>query len=131
MSIKIKNYIKDVLGITALENKIKSLEKTNEEIKDRLFSLRRRCEEVTEDNRLVLRHVNTLNSQFSVVSDLNNPKYEPSVVIVFRRGNEEIVKSYVFHNNTLEHIHRFLEGFGKDNNRIDQPRGFPRPRFRY
>lgn len=129
--MNIKNYIKKALGITSLENEITRVKRENEDIKDKLFSVRRMNEEVMQDNRVILRHVNFLNSQFSVASDLHPSKYEPSVVLIFHRGAQEIVKTYTFNNHTLEDIHRILEGFGKDNNRIDQPRGFPYPRYRY
>lgn len=129
--MSIKNYIKKAFGITSLESEISKLKRENEQIKDRLFAIHRISEEISQDNRVVLRHVKLLNSQFSVVSDINNPKYEPSVVLIFHRGAQEIVKTYTFNNHTLEDIHRMLEGFGQDNNRIDQPIGFPRPRFRY
>jgi hypothetical protein len=129
--MNIKNYIKKALGITSLESKIAELNHTNEQIKERLFSVRRSNEEISEDNRVILRHVKLLNSQFSVVSDINPRGYEPSVVLIFHRGAQEIVKSYNFNNHTLEDIHRMLEGFGRENNRIDQPRGFPSPRYRY
>jgi hypothetical protein len=129
--MSIKNYIKKALGITSLENEIANIKRENKQIKDRLFSIQRRTEEVYEDNRVILRHIKFINSQFSVVSDIQHSKYEPSVVIIFHRGTSEIVKTYTFDNGTVEQIYSMLEGFGRDNNRIDKPRGFPNPRWRY
>lgn len=128
---KIKKWIKRSLGITALEQRIKWLEKQNEAIKDRLDLVHRHVERVNDDNRLVLNHIRFINTHFSVVADINPSGYEPSVVIVFMRNGQETVKSYCFENHTTEHIYRILEGFGKENVRVDKPRGFPRPRWRY
>lgn len=128
---KIKDYIKRILGIRELEIENSLLKNRLEKVIDKHEELFRMASEVTNDNRLILRHIKFLNSQFLVASDVNPAQYEPSVVLIFNRGAQEVVKSYTFNNHTVEEIHRFIEGFGKDNNYIDQPRGFPRPRFRY
>ncbi|PXY44503.1 hypothetical protein [Flavobacterium hydrophilum] len=128
---RIRQYFKSVLGITKLENEISLLKRKNNSIVDKLETHSRWLNEMNSDNKLILSHIKFLNSQFSVISDINHPKYEPSVVIILRRGSEEIVKTYTFNNRTVEEIHRFLEGFGKENNRYDQPRGYPSPRWRY
>lgn len=99
--MNIKNYIKEAFGITSLESEISKLKLENEQIKDRLFAIHRISEEISQDNRVILRHVKLLNSQFSVVSDISDPKYEPSVVLIFHRGAQEIVKTYTFNNGLL------------------------------
>ena len=129
--MNIKNYIKKALGITSLENEITNLKRENEQIKDKLYTIRSRVEEVFNDNHVILRHIKFINSQFLVVSDIDFSNYNPSVVLIFNRGSEEIVKTYTFNNHTLEDIYRMLEGFGKEVNRIDKPRGYPSPRYRY
>jgi hypothetical protein len=133
----IKNYFKKVLGISALENileKLKNqnslLQSDNNNLKNKLNFLMDSTGEIHQDNKLILHHIKFINSQFSVVSDINM-KYEPSVVLIMKRGFEDVVKTYQFNNQTLEEIYRMLEGFGRNNNRIDKPRGFPGPRFRY
>ncbi|MWB92966.1 hypothetical protein GON26_01200 [Flavobacterium sp. GA093] len=128
---RITNYIKDILGITKLENKIFLLENKNKSICYKLESHSRWLNESNSDYKLILGHVRFLNDQFFVASDINHSKHAPSVVLIMHRGKKEIVKSYTFNNKTVEEIHRMLEGFGKHNNHIDQPIGFPNPRFRY
>lgn len=129
--INLKQYIKGVLGITRLENEIQQLKHKNNSILNKLETHSRWLEGMNLDNQLILRHIKFINSSFLVVSDINNSKYDPSVVLILHRGSEEIVKTYTFNDRTVEEIHRMLEGFGKDNNRIDQPRGFRQPRWRY
>lgn len=128
---KLKDYIKRILGITELQIENRRLKNRIETIRDKHETLFRMASEISKDNSLILRHINFLNSQFLVASDINVGKYEPSVVLIFNRGAQEVVKSYTFNNHTLEHIHSILEGFGKENNHIDQQRGWPKPRFRY
>lgn len=128
---KVKDYFKRILGITELENKVSNLQNRLEKVIDKHEELFRMASEVTLDNRVILRHIKLLNSQFYVASDIGYGNYEPTVILIFHRGKQEIVKSFTFENYTVEHIHTMLEGFGKENNHIDQPRGYPKPRFRY
>lgn len=138
---KLKLYIKKLLGITQLENQVNRitklenevnrLERINYSLADKLDSNCRWLGEITQDNQLILRHIKMINSQFFVAADINNPKHAPSIVLILHRGKEEIVKSYTFDNGTVEQVHSMLEGFGKQNTRYDQPRGFPSPRWRY
>jgi len=128
---KLKQYIKDVLGITRLETEISMLRNKNQSICDKLETHSRWLNEMNSDNKLILRHIKFINSEFFVMSDINNPKHQPSVVLILHRGSQEVIKTYTFNNRTVEEIHNFLEGFGKDNNFIDQPLGFRGPRYRY
>lgn len=127
----IKQYIKGVLGITKMENEIYLLKKKNSSIIEKLETHSRWLNEANTDYKLILGHIRFLNSQFFVTADINHPKHDPSIVLVFHRGSEQIIKTYYFNDRTVEEIHRMLEGFGKDNCRIDQPRGFRGPRWRY
>lgn len=135
---KLKLYIKNLLGITKLQSElhlIKSeihlLKNKDKSIVDKLEMHYRWLDGINADNKLILRHIKLINSQFYVAADINHPRHAPSVVLILHRGKEEIVKSYTFDNVTVEHIHSMLEGFGKHNTHIDQPRGFPGPRWRY
>ncbi|MFH6945135.1 hypothetical protein [Flavobacterium sp. FlaQc-50] len=128
---KVKDYLKRILGISELEIKVLRLEKRLEKVIDKHDELFRMASEVTQDNRVILRHIKFINSHFFVASDIGFGKYEPTVVLIFYRGSQEIVKSFKFENHTVEHIHKMIEGFGKESNHVDQPRGFPKPRFRY
>lgn len=132
------SYIKSKLGITDLEKslseeKIEStrLRRENKEIKRKLEQVRDFNEKVRNENDVILKHVRFINSQFSVSSDISPTPYEPSVVIIMQKGNKEVVKTYHFNGGTLDEIYSILEGFGRDSNRIDKPRGLPGPRFRY
>ena len=132
---RIIRYFKRVFGIDLLENKTaeqeRRIKKLEFQFKEEYDQVSRILKGVMEDNRVILRHVNFLNSQFLVASDICNSKYDPSVVIIMHRGKQEIVKTYTFLNETVEEIYRILEGFGRENNSIDKPRSFPGPRFRY
>lgn len=140
--MRIKNLIKRVLGISELEkenlelrlklDKIESkFQSKMEVITDKHINLERTCHDISCDNSTILKHVNFLNSEFSVVSDISSSRYDPSIVLIMRRGQQEIVRTYEFNSGTVEEIYSILEGFGKDNNRIDKPRNFPGPKFRY
>ncbi|MDA6068014.1 hypothetical protein NJT12_00155 [Flavobacterium sp. AC] len=128
---RIKLFIKGVLGITKLEDEVQQLKNKNNSIVDKIRTHSRWLEELNLDNKLILRHIKLINSQFYVAADINNPRHAPSIVLILHRGKEEIVKSYTFDNATVEQVHSMLEGFGKHNTSYDQPRGFPSPRWRY
>lgn len=135
---KIKSFIKNKLGITELEDKYQELiqdihraEAKLRQVTERHSQLEKNCHDISCDNSTILRHVAFLNSEFSVASDISSSEYEPSVVLIMRKGQKDIVRTYEFNNRTVEEIYTILEGFGKDNNRIDKPRNFPGPKFRY
>jgi len=133
----IQNYFKKILGISDLKDRIEKLESENSLLKSDNNAYKIELRRLMDfsilnaaDNRLILHHIKFINSQFSVVSDINI-KYDPSIVLIMKRGFENVVKTHQFNDKTVEEIYRMLEGFGKDNNRIDKPRGFPSPRWRY
>lgn len=128
---KIVRYIKKALGITSLEIRIADLNNENQSIGKKLDEVRSISEFINTDNKLILSHIRFLNSQFFVSADIGDPKHQQNVMIVFKKGKEQIVKTYQFSNQTVEEIHRILEGFGIDNTVYDQPRGWPAPQFRY
>lgn len=136
--MRIKNLIKRLFGIYKLEQEnlelrgeIKRIESKMKTITDRHSRLEKSCYDISDDNSTILKHVAFLNSNFSVASDISSSEYEPSVVLIMRKGQQDIVRTYEFNNRTVEEIYYILEGFGKDNNRIDKPRNFPGPKFRY
>ncbi len=135
---RILSYIKSKLGITDLEDSLLNqkldndkLQRENKEIKLKLEQVRDMNDKNFKDNELILRHIRFINSQFSVSSDISPSGYEPSVVIIMQKGKEEVVKTYRFNGGTMEELYSILEGFGRDNNRIDKPRHMPSPGFRY
>lgn len=128
---KIKLFFKRILGITRLQNRINYLEREQNQILDKLRDLRNYTDHVNLDNGLILNHIRFLNENFFVGSDINPNKYGPSIVMVVKLGNQEIVKTYYFNDETTEGIYRMLEGFGKDRNKIDKPRHFRGPNYRY
>ena len=135
---KIISFIKNALGISQLENKISQLENKisdleskNKSISRELDNVRDVVENVLYDNSLIKGHLKFINKEFSVISDISPSGYDPSVVIIMKRGNQEIVKTYEFRDETMEGIYRMLEGFGEENNRIDRPMGTKGPNFRY
>lgn len=127
---KTKRLILRWLGINKLQEDISILKKESISYKNEIERLRRMLESVQSDNELILGHIKFLNSQFFVAADIGI-KYNPSVVLIMKRGREQIVKTYMFNNSQLQEIHRILEGFGQDNVEYDQPFGHPRPRFRF
>lgn len=134
---RIVDYFKKILGITELEEKNKFLLDNYEKMLQRFFAQERLLESIQEDNRIIINHVKLINKDFSVAADINlsrSQRSEPSVVIVIRnfKGQENFVKTYSFDNRVmLEDIYNFLEGFSRDSVKIDKPRGFPNPKFRW
>jgi len=128
---KIVSFIKDKLGISQLEKRVADLESENKSILREFDNVRGVVGNVLEDNSLIKGHLRLINSEFSVSSDISSSEYEPSVVIIMKRGKQDIVKTYEFRDETVEEIYRMLEGFGRENNRIDKPRSIRGPRFRY
>jgi len=132
---KLKIYLKQVLGINELETQLKKVcvksDQESKSINNRLNNLEALVNEDSKDNVILKNHVKFLNSNFSVVSDISPLGYDPSVVVIMKKGNEDVVKTFQFEKETLEEIYRILEGFGKDRNRIDKPRYFPNPSFRF
>ena len=136
--MRIKNLIKRFFGISKLEQEnlelrgeLKRIESKMETITDRHRNLEKSCYDISGDNSTILKHVAFLNSNFSVASDISPSGYDPSVVLIMRKGQQDIVRTYEFNNGTVEEIYSILEGFGRDNNRIDKLRNFPGPKFRY
>lgn len=135
-----KKWLKRILGITALELQVaeinsnnKKLQKNCDALIERNSKLENICKEISQDNRVILNHVKMINKDFSVVADVSFGQHEPTVVFVMRRYNglQNVVKTYTFRDEYLERIYQFLEGFGKDAVRVDKPRHFPGPEFRY
>lgn len=134
MKNRFTKWLKKVLGITQLENEVRRLHTVNEQVVERHRRLENLCGQLHNDNSIILNHVKMINKDFSVVADINI-KYEPSVVIVMRKyqGQQDVVKTYTFRQETVEQVYRFLEGFGEENVRIDQGSGrrFKGPNFLY
>jgi hypothetical protein len=134
---KLKNLVMKILGITELKLQFAQLKSSNKAIIERHRKLESICDSIMQDNRVILNHVKMINEDFSAVADINvsNSRYEPSVVIVMRKyqGQQDVVKTYNFSDGTMEHIFRFLEGFGKENVRIDVGPSFrfKKPNFLY
>jgi len=135
---KIVSYIKGKLGINQLEEKILNLESENKSLKlinktvlEKMEQVRSFNEMVSDDNSLIKSHLRLINSEFMVYSDINPSGYDPNVVLITKKGKQDIIKTYEFTNETVEEVYRILEGFGRENNRIDKPRSMRGPNFRY
>ena len=135
-----KKWLKKVLGITALELQVATLNSNNKMLQKNCDALIERnsrleglCNSIAEDNRIILNHVKLINKDFSVVADVSYSKYEPSIVLVMKRyqGLQDVVKTYTFKDETLLHIYHLLEGFGKDAVRLDKLKNTSGPNFRY
>ena len=140
--MKIKQRIQRLLGITALHDRIEQLEAEKIQLVNRFNTweftareeierTRRQLDHVCADNDLILGHIKFINSHFFVTADVSVSRYEPTVICVVKRGKQDHIYTYTFNDKLMIEIHRFLEGFGKQNVIIDQPWGSPRPKFRY
>ncbi|PXX96889.1 hypothetical protein DF185_19815 [Marinifilum breve] len=127
---KIKAWIKLKLGVTSIENRLINQKTRIETLENHLRNLINIVAEVNDTNQTILSHVRFLNKEFCVAADVNF-KYEPSVLIIMKRGKEEIVKTYTFHPDEIMQLYQILEGFGRENTRIDKPRMSAGPRFKY
>jgi hypothetical protein len=131
---KIIAYLKKVIGITDLENRLILLNRSHENLTQHCFRQEKILESVMEDNRVLIRQIKLINEDFSVAADINHSRYEPSVAIVMRnaRGSrKEKVKTYHFTNETTEQVFKFLEGFSEDRTAIDFGRRSIKPKFRF
>ncbi len=128
---KIKEFIKKRLGITRLQQTIVEQNLLIKILKSKVEQLRTRVSNVDEDNRLILHHLEFLNSQFLASADIGDPRRQPNVIIVLQKRGQNIVRTYELRETDLQHIYRILEGFGRNNVIIDKPFGCPNPKFRY
>lgn len=136
--MSIKSFLLKITGIGKWLDKIKQLEVEHKRLsilcdqmrqeRDRILS---NIDYVNADHKLILDHIKFLNSNFFVGADISAHISDPSVILVMKKGKENIIKTYYFHNEALKDIHHILEGFGKDNVIIDAGRFSPSPKYRY
>lgn len=139
-------FIKKLLGIDVLESRIESLSKENIRLNQLIDSERENNKKESKrvldslsnvhlDNKLVLRHLEFINKDFSVGADISGHNFDPSIVLVMRKGvdqKDNVIKYYTFDEPTTQNIYRMLEGFGKNNVRLDMPPGRREgPAFRF
>jgi len=123
MKSRLKIWIQEVLGITELKRE-------NEQLKTQLKHQSERMFHIHRDYREIIEHVKFINKDFTVVADINIK--DPSIVLVMRkRGVENIVKFYRFDNQTVEEVHRFLERFGQNQCIVDSPIRMRGPNYRW
>ncbi|MGV1019321.1 hypothetical protein ACTS9V_06715 [Empedobacter falsenii] len=133
---KIKEFILRWLGIDTILVRLKRMDNLMEAYERKLRENHRFVSRINDDNKVILGHLEFINSNFFATADISgcSSKYSTNTIIIVRKnthGKDEI-SYYEIQTRDVNQVMDIIRGFGHKNTFLDTPKGFPiNPKFRY
>lgn len=129
--IKFKAWIKEMLGIRAIERKAFGLERSVNELRREREWFRREALGYKREFEELKAHVEMLNQNFFVAADISPKGYDPTVITVMMKGKTPVVKNFDLSGADVQTVNKFLENFSQQHTKIDAPHFYPNPHFKF